>query len=390
VNVVTGTCVRKATARRKARWAATLTAVTALGALSGVAAAGPAHAAPTAPFGNAFMLVTSPGNPAHIPAPEFQWNSAHPWQAVNTVVRNDVGSYTASLPDLGSDSGTALVTAFANQADTDPNPNYCKVGWWGANGRTQEIGVYCFDKSGRFADTPFALSYTNRTAATGAYVWSSDPTAASYTPSPQYQANSTGALNTITRNSAGSYEVRLPNLAASAGHVQVTGYGGDPQRCKVARWGPSGTAQQVSVRCFTTSGVPADTYFTLTYVRDGNVIGGSVCCHSDGHHTVYAWADQPAVASYTPNTNYQFADFGRSTVKRLGVGYYQLISPVSIARQGNAQVTAYGFGTEHCKLSYWGNDVTQPGEVRVRCWSAQGSPVDTQFDVSYVSPMIIG
>ena len=43
-----------------------------------------------------------------------------------------------------------------------------------------------------------------------------------------------------------------------AGHVQVTGYGSDATRCKVGSWGPNGTAQQVSVRCFTPAGTPAE------------------------------------------------------------------------------------------------------------------------------------
>ena len=78
----------------------------------------------------------------------------------------------------------------------------------------------------------------------------------------------TGQTNTITRSSTGVYQVRLPTLGAANGHVQVTAYGSGTNECKVASWGPSGTTQVVNIRCFTTAGAPADTLYSMTFVRN--------------------------------------------------------------------------------------------------------------------------
>jgi len=120
-----------------------------------------------------------------------------------------------------------------------------------------------------------------------------------------------------------AYLVKLPNLGRSAGHVQVTAYGPGPERCKVVSWGPNGTEQDIRVLCNTSNGTPVDTKFTLTYVRDGKVLGDSICCQPDGNPTAYAWADRPTAASYTPNPLYQFTGFAQQiTISRLATGSY--------------------------------------------------------------------
>jgi hypothetical protein len=89
-----------------------------------------------------------------------------------------------------------------------------------------------------------------------AYLWADQPTAPSYTPSLAYQFNSSGATNTVVRTGVGRYTAKLPNLGSQTGQVQVTAYGTGSERCKVERWYPSGTTQQVNVRCFTSTGTP--------------------------------------------------------------------------------------------------------------------------------------
>jgi hypothetical protein len=342
-------------------------------------AASPASATPTGPIGSAFVWASSPTTASYVPPSTYQWNSTS-GVAVNSITRSGVGSYTVNLPGLGASSGTVLVTAYGSTTD------YCKVVNWGPNHTSQAINVHCFTNVGAPADSQFTLSYSNgNTGNSRGYAWANEPTSPSYTPSTSYQGNTTGATNTITRSGVGAYQVIFPNLAAAAGHAQVTAYGAGSERCKVAGWGPSGGAQAVSVRCFTAAGAAADTLFTITYVRDGNVLGETVCCGPNGNPTAYAWADQPTAASYAPASAYQFPGWASSTITRAGTGDYMFKTPVNLG-DGNVQVTAYGGGSEYCKVVNW-NDVDG---VRVHCYTAAGAPVDTFFDVSFVGPYIIG
>ena len=209
------------------------------------------------------------------------------------------------------------------------------------------------------------------------YAWANQPSSPSYTPSLSYQFNSTGATNTIMRTGIGAYTISFPNLGAAAGTVQVTAYGWGTHTCKVASWGPSGTTQLVNVRCFNTSGTPVDTYYTVTYARP----------LSTPQPMAYVWADQPSSASYTPSLPYQFNSTGAiNTITRLGTGYYSVNFPYQSLGYGDVQVTAYGSGSEFCKVVYW----TPNDGVRVSCFDSTGTPKDTNYDVTFLSSYLVG
>lgn len=350
--------------------------------IAGVIAPATADAAPSGARGSAFVWANQPSSPTYTPSATYQWNSRHPFAAVNTITRSGVGRYTVRLPDLAAASGTVHVTAYG------ASTYHCKVVNWFPSGTAQFINVRCFTTTGALVDTFYTLSYTNPGGFPWdlGYVWANQPTSGSYVPSPSYQANSSGATNRIDRLGVGAYRVRLPNLGRVAGHVQVTAYGAGAERCKVGSWGPVGAEQQIRVFCYGPTGNRVDTRFTLTYVRNGNILGASpLCCNPDGHPTAYAWANQPTAASYTPALAYQFADFGRITISRLGVGSYAVHTPRSLGN-GNVQVTAYGDGSAQCKVSFW----TSASGIRVLCFTTAGRPVDTFYDVSFVGPFIIG
>jgi hypothetical protein len=360
--------------------------VAASAALVNLVVATPASAAPIAPIGNAFVWADQPTNPNYVPAAQYQMNSSRLFQAINSITRTGVGSYTVWLPNLGSPSGTVLVNAYGFTSNT------CKVVNWGPSGTTQTVNVRCFTNAGALADTLFTMSYTN--FVTGGrdigYVWADQPTAAGYIPFSSYQGNSSGAVNAITRSNVGTYTVRLPNLGQTAGHVQVTAYGPGSERCKTSGWGPSGADQFIGVRCFNIFGAPVDTRFTLTYVRDTNVLGNSnICCESDGYPTMYAWANDPFSASYVPSTFYQFSDFethDKVVINRLGVGQYAVHDEFVNFNDGNVQVTAYGSGSEQCHVYFWNDSAG----VNVLCFNSAGALADTLFDVSFTSGFVIG
>jgi hypothetical protein len=173
----------------------------------------------------------------------------------------------------------------------------------------------------------------------GAFVWADRPTAASYTPREAYQENTEWGINTIRRTGVGAYTVNLSDLGAVGGSVLVTAYGTTADYCKVASWGPSGSTQQVNVRCFNRAGSPVDSQFTMSYGRYTGF----------GDSFGYVWGDRPTEASYTPAADYNYnsqelGDNSTNTIERLGTGLYRVTFPKLGSPRGHVQATAYGSG----------------------------------------------
>ncbi len=98
----------------------------------------------------------------------------------------------------------------------------------------------------------------------------------------------------------------------------------------------------------------------------------------------YAWANDPASASYTPSTTYSFSSSGGAvTATRSGTGVYAItfagLGGNGVAG-GNVQVTSYGAGSEHCKVASWGSSSANFA-VNIRCFNAAGAAVDSRYSV---------
>jgi hypothetical protein len=345
----------------------------------------PATAAAGPVRGAAFVWASEPTTLSYKPPYPYSENSsAQPSLGeFNSITRSGVGSYTIRHLNLGIGGGTVHVTAYG------PGTAQCKVVNWYPSGADQLVNVKCHTLQGAPVDTQFTESYTNlRSTSTRyplAYLWADQPTSASYVPFAGYQSNPSGALNRITRASVGSYTAFLPNLGmgpnlgVGAGHVEVTAYGSDAERCKVVSWGPSGSDQAVRVKCFTVGGQPVDTQFTLTYAS-----GDSILDLGSTYNAAYGWANNPTSASYTLiqpytyNTNMNLYPPSASTARRLGVGDYATNYPVGL-QNGNVQVTAYGIGSGFCKVAFWNST----DGIRVRCYNASGALTDTQYDIAF-------
>lgn len=233
------------------------------------------------------------------PSPRYSYNSTG--AAVN-IRRLGVGGYMITFPNPditpGSSEEIASVTAYGQGTAT------CLV----SRPVEEDVDVQCFALSGTPVDTPFTITYANpvSTPHPMAFIWADQPSPTQYTPDPDHQLNSTGALNTITHTGTGAYTVRLPGLGAAAGHVQVTGdYWGSQGdlakvRCKVAGWGPSGADQLVRVRCFTNAGLPTDARFSMTYIKDTSLVGSDCCGTGAGTVSAYAGPTSPARHSTPP------------------------------------------------------------------------------------------
>ena len=134
------------------------------------------------------------------------------------------------------------------------------------------------------------------------------------------------------------------------------------------------------------------------YYRVGSV-GGYLATHWNSANSQYlvtpkqpvwgyVWANDPLAASYTPSTTYQRNSTGQlNTINRIGVGYYQVVfENLGIYYGGTVDVTAYGAGSENCKVQNWGPTLADQ-IVYVRCFDAAGNAVDTQFTAAFTRPI---
>jgi hypothetical protein len=208
------------------------------------------------------------------------------------------------------------------------------------------------------------------------YVWAHAPSLSSYTPSLLHQFNSAGEVNTITRTSTGVYKVHFPDLDASGGTALVTAYGADNVTCKVANLAATGTVAEMLVRCFNSSGAPADASFTASLVHAIPKLLSMPMA--------YVWANNPSAASYTPSLPRQFNPTGAfNTITRTGTGSYSVRLPGLGAQAGHAQVSAYGSGSERCRVGGISPNGTDQ-QVWINCVNQIGWAVDTQFVMTYV------
>ena len=229
-------------------------------------------------------------------------------------------------------------------------------------------GAQCF---GDYCDNKTFYLCKAATSFTSGYVWNPSLTGTSTAPST-YSYSSSGQSNTITQTGTGLYRVDFPGLGTEVGgNVQVTAYGWGSERCKVSSWGSDGSKVSANIACFDSQGIAVDALFTASYLR----ATGPWPFFNGG----YLWADQPTAASYTPYSTYQWNSSGaNNTVQRIGVGSYYATFPGITVNGGTVEVTAYGPGSEYCKVSSWGSNV-----VYVNCFNSSGQAADTRFTLSF-------
>lgn len=351
-------------------------------------AATDAHAGPPRDIGAAYLWANEPTSATYTPAVSYQWNSTSPRRAVNHVQRTGTGAYLVFMKNLLGTRGTVSVTAYGESSA------YCKVVEWfpvqdGA-GTSQRIRVHCFDQTGTPADSRFTVTYANRqsTPFPMAYLWADQPFTRNYAPNPLYRFSSTGQVTTIERAATGLYMVSLPGFRRPGasditGIAMVTGYGPGPNRCGVD-FGPGGFAaiEGVLVSCTTPSGQLVDSQFTLTYVEDGNILGGRPGTRF--HEFAYARGARDATGVMRAPADFAFPHNGTVRVTTLGTGRYRVSMPVDLST-GHVQVVSAFAGFQegkHCKVAGW-----SPGSgAVVLCFAPDGTPTDVDFHLTFVGP----
>jgi hypothetical protein len=334
-----------------------------------------------------FVRANDPAAATYTPTAAYNQNSTF---TKNTVVRTARGVYAVTFPNLasyGGQSGTANATAYGSAGE------HCTVSSWNSNGTPDmTVTVRCFNAAGGTADAQFDASYIRPTSTTAdfAYLWAQDETAASYTPSTQHQFNSTGAVNTITRSSTGTYSVRLPGVSSAGGTAKVTAFSAAANYCKASNWAASGADELVDVLCFDFTGAPVDAKFTLTYVDGISILANDAA-------SGYVWGNDPAAAQYTPNSAYQFNSTGASnTITRTATGRYTVTLPglgmdqvlLGASNRGTVHVTAHHTTSKRCEVVGWGGTLPPPPSpvllnVDVACSTAAGTPSDSKFVLQF-------
>jgi hypothetical protein len=204
----------------------------------------------------AFAYASQPTAANYAPPAAQSWN---PGGAIN-VSRTGVGLYTVTFTDLG-----ILIGAYGGHVQVSAvgtSSAYCKIGSWGGSPNL-DVSVRCFSSAGVAIDSKFNLLFL-LPAPHLAYVWADQPVAGSYSPSPFFRFNPSGAPVIISRTAPGSYRVTWQGAdpqIIDGGDVQVTAYGAGNAQCKVINW----SGDNVFVRCFGPTGVPMDSQFTALY-----------------------------------------------------------------------------------------------------------------------------
>lgn len=210
-----------------------------------------------------------------------------------------------------------------------------------------------------------------------ALAWTDDPAAADYAVQ-SFWAYSTGASIRSARTGPGTYAVRFPGLARSAGQreaVHVSAYGGVPRRCRVHSWANDGTDLVAQVRCHDFAGALADSYFTILVTPAGSTQGRSafvVTPSQDGSGPLDATTTHSSSQGAITVTR---TETGRYRVRFDGLGR----GGVGTARE-TFHVTAYGDGTAWCKLNYW-DEGGSDAQVFVDCYDIAGNRADARFAV---------
>ena len=320
-------------------------------------------------WADAYLRAEYPTTASYSPTSGISFNRAG--GIINITKPAGTGRYIATFRGLSALIGsqnTVHVTGYGW------DKTYCKP--MDATLVKDKVEVRCFQMgSGLPADAKFYLMVT-RNYADLAFAYAHKPGGTNYSPSAAGSWNLSGTTNVI-RNGVGKYRVTFSGFgsqlpAGVGGHVQVNAIGTGSAYCKVEEWGATSDLG-VTVQCFTAAGAPTDSKFNVLFVLPSD-------------HQAYAWADQPALASYTPHSSYSSNPAAGQAVSitRVGAGYYRVhwtLADDEIFDWGSLQVTAWGPDGMQCKI-----DGQMSGESAVvLCYTPDGTPADTWYSVLYHS-----
>lgn len=208
-----------------------------------------------------------------------------------------------------------------------------------------------------------------------AYAWAHNPTAASYTPNPDYSFSASGGAITAFRDRTGVYRIVFEGVPGDGGNVQVSAYGSNTV-CSPLSWtGRTGLTIEVVCRNPTTLSI-VDSPYTVLFTR-----------HLTGSPRVaYAFANDRSAASYTPDLDFSYNPSGGAiTITRTGTGSYTVVFAgvsADVANAGSVQVSGLD-SNGWCLTGGWGSNGSEGLRITVRCYLL-GNLTDMRFTVLFV------
>ena len=202
--------------------------------------------------------------------------------------------------------------------------------------------------------------------------------------------NSFGAVaNQVTdlsNPSTGVYRVDFPRLAGGGPQIHVGAFG-TSTRCKVDSFADAGSTLQVTVRCYNAAGNPWDARFSASVVHGLGSLGAGSSSLS-WKFGAYVYADQSTTNSYDANPTYSYNAANLTNhIDRTGTGAYRVtLRGVDLQDDSpfSYELTAVGSGNAYCNIRGHSDDVTETDRlVNVRCFRANGTPVDSRFMLKY-------
>ncbi|MEV4516150.1 hypothetical protein AB0K00_45210 [Dactylosporangium sp. NPDC049525] len=302
----------------------------------------------------------------------YQWGS---WKTFAPAAWADgikvtTGRYLVRYPQIGvaGARGIPHVTAVS------PDGRFCEAVRWNISGADEIVDVACFKPGGVPIDTPFTVLWTLSSgvvpaANTYASVQVSTPGAI------VQQYNSTGGPVTVGPSSPGYYTVRFAGVGGpgiQAGNLQVTAVQPNAQarRCKVARWGWSGTDVIALVACYNpATGALMDSDFVASFHRQRAVT-----------------ANLPVYFGYVANafagqTNFNsLYGFGANSIGGMVIKYPDLHQ-----KETHSQVTAFGDTSNYCGLEKLWSDAGGTALVSIACFTNTGTPVADRYLSTFTS-----
>jgi probable HAF family extracellular repeat protein len=221
--------------------------------------------------------------------------------------------------------------------------------------------------------TDHALLLTPTLLSRVAYAWANQPTAASYTPAPQYAYNSAGGPIQIARQSKGVYDVAFESLPGWGNNglssaASVTAYGSSTIACSLASYASSPNRVVATVSCFNVvTKVSADSRFTVLVVGNQSVPAPSTFVFSGGGAPIpppnpaWSWTSGNDAIAVSHNP---------------GAGDYNVL----LGTGKSAELVTASGGARRCN-----NAGGTSGGLRVRCYDLNGAPSDERFWVVKVA-----
>jgi hypothetical protein len=314
-------------------------------------------------WADGYVWANNPFAASYSPDPFYSFNRTGGAVRI-TKPAGTTGRYLVRFTGLSAFLGTRStlhVTGY-NADDT-----YCKPAR--AYLVNDTVGVRCFRVStGAAVDAVFTMVVL-RKATRLAFAHAHRPTATNYAPQAKGSWNPGGKIQ-VFRDAVGDYRLNFSGVRAAllsssgnGGHVQVSAVGTGKHYCKVFGWG----VDIVAVRCYTQAGVLADTKFNVLILAPSD-------------HLAYAFADQPGMASHTPDPLYSSNPTGGAIqITRVGIGVYAVSwtgIETALLDGGDVQVSTYTSDNAQCKVSHWGG-----ASAFVRCFYPNGALVDARFTV---------